>query len=537
MNTHLSDDTLKSYRGRTLTPTALLDADDHLAECEGCRARLAGEAAAAAATVTPAASAAVARVGSNAPAVVLAGALSRDAADDLDAGRPFHMSADLLGGYVDGTLDEIDAEIAESHLASCAKCREEAEDLRRFRAILSTYPAITVSPQAAAAEEPRARRAAARPSWLPWAAFAPIAAGAVVGAFYLGAASSSPRPTDGGSELARLRADNAQLSARAEDALRQAEQARNSAASAQYQIARLRSENGRLIAAVDASRAVPPTPAPLVRPSATPAPDTAPRLTAPKTLLASVRDGASGKLGVDRSGKVIGGESLPADLRRAVASALRNGALPAFSDAARTSLAALAPVVGSVVRGPKEDASAATDRTFSPSAPLNIRVLTGRPTFRWKPLTGADVAGSAPHYVVRVFDAADYSPVAESGLLSKTEWTPEKALPRGRAYVWQVAAQRTAAGGSEEVVTPRPPAPEAKFAVLADTEATALTRDLARADDSRLARGLAYWRTGLLDEAARELDALRAANPDVPAVKKLTEQLAKERAGGTAAGR
>jgi hypothetical protein len=95
--------------------------------------------------------------------------------------------------------------------------------------------------------------------------------------------------------------------------------------------------------------------------------------------------------------------------------------------------------------------------------------------------------------------------VTQSDPLTTTEWTPPRSLRRGASYTWQV----TARVGEEEVASPVPPAPEARFLVLGVEPAKRL-RSVAR---THLALGREYARAGLLDAAERELRAAAEADP------------------------
>ena len=79
-----------------------------------------------------------------------------------------------------------------------------------------------------------------------------------------------------------------------------------------------------------------------------------------------------------------------------------------------------------------------------------------------------------------------------------------------RVYSWQVSASKD----GQEVSSPAPPAPEAKFKVLEQTQADELARVRQQVADSHLTLGLVYARAGLLDDAERELQALAEANRD-----------------------
>jgi hypothetical protein len=180
-------------------------------------------------------------------------------------------------------------------------------------------------------------------------------------------------------------------------------------------------------------------------------------------------------------------ESLPAEWRRDVAAALRAGRLDRPREVA--DLAGAEPVLrGSAAPAP-----------FTLLAPLATAVAGGRPVFRWTPLPGAS------SYEVRVFDPA-LRPVAGGGPLTATEWTPDRPLPGGTVYAWQVAAR----GVGEEVIAQAPPA---LFQVLAPAQERAVAVAARQAGGSPLALGVLYARSGLLDDAERELARVAAANP------------------------
>lgn len=104
MTEHPTKQELDEYRQRVLAPAAFLSVHRHVTACLRCAAQ------------------------SNSPQ-----ALSRDL-DDLHAAlltadddTPYHLSAPEIAAYVRGTLDEIDLEIADSHLDICATCRNEVQ--------------------------------------------------------------------------------------------------------------------------------------------------------------------------------------------------------------------------------------------------------------------------------------------------------------------------------------------------------------------------------------------------------------------------
>src|SRR5690349_4103430 len=106
MAVHLTDGQVSEYRARTLSATALLEIDQHLADCDACRSRL-YDAARSAARLRE---------------------LRRDLAE--------HLTYDQTVACAEGrTASEI-----EQHLRECAMCQSEVDDLRRFRSELASAP-------------------------------------------------------------------------------------------------------------------------------------------------------------------------------------------------------------------------------------------------------------------------------------------------------------------------------------------------------------------------------------------------------------
>lgn len=157
-----------------------------------------------------------------------------------------------------------------------------------------------------------------------------------------------------------------------------------------------------------------------------------------------------------------------------------------------------------VLRGP------AVASELNLRAPLATAVLDGRPTFRWSPLPDAD------SYRVTVFDR-DFNPVADSGPLARTEWTPERPLPAGAVFAWQVKARR----GNAELTAPGPGSPQALFRVLTTDRAAEIERAARAKGGSHLDLGILYAQAGLLDDAERELAAAVRESPDAEPPRKL----------------
>jgi hypothetical protein len=140
--------------------------------------------------------------------------------------------------------------------------------------------------------------------------------------------------------------------------------------------------------------------------------------------------------------------------------------------------------------------------------------LSDRPTFRWSKM------GGATSYVVEVYDD-QFKLVSSSPQVTTLQWTATQALPRGRVYSWQVKAIKD----GQETISPRPPAPQAKFRVLDQTKANEVTRAKRAYGSSHLTLGLLYAEAGLLKEAEAELRLLRRANPDSEIVSNLLRQI------------
>jgi hypothetical protein len=167
-----------------------------------------------------------------------------------------------------------------------------------------------------------------------------------------------------------------------------------------------------------------------------------------------------------------------------------------------------------LARGPeRQRAESGAPPAVRLAEPLSRVVLADRPTFRWR--------GPADWvYRVEIYDER-FAQVAASGTLRATSWTPALPLPRGELLSWKVAA----AGGGEE--TSYPTAPEIPAAFRIATAETASEVSAARATASHLLVGLALWRAGLVEEAAAELAALEAANPDAGIAHQLAASSAR----------
>ena len=161
--------------------------------------------------------------------------------------------------------------------------------------------------------------------------------------------------------------------------------------------------------------------------------------------------------------------------------------------------------------------SAGDDREpFHVVGPVGAAVLSDRPEFRWQARAGAK------SYRVEIFDV-NYNPVATSPVVTATSWTPEKPLERGKVYAWQV----TATGSGEPITAPKPPDPEARFAVVGAAQAEAIEQARKLNPPSHLLLATRLAAAGLCQEAQAELALLASANPASPVPAELTADLAK----------
>ena len=127
---HLTEQQVSAYVNRTLGVSALLQADDHLTECPECCERLQS----------------VLQANTGGTVAVNPVFLELTA-----KGEDFHLSFEQLSAFVEAQLDEVDREIITSHLADCANCLAEVEDLRAFQAELAKQlvfpPAFVPAPK------------------------------------------------------------------------------------------------------------------------------------------------------------------------------------------------------------------------------------------------------------------------------------------------------------------------------------------------------------------------------------------------------
>ena len=240
-------------------------------------------------------------------------------------------------------------------------------------------------------------------------------------------------------------------------------------------------------------------PTPVAQPSSSPEPSLQP---SPALVVAQLNDG-EGVLSLDQEGKLSGAGTLPPAYQNLVKRALTSQRIERSSQ-----LQGLTRPSSSLM------GSGDQPREFSVLEPVGSVLLTDRPAFRWSAME------SATGYVVEVYDD-QFKLAASSPQLTSRAWTMQRPLPRGKVYSWQVKAMQD----GEEVTSPRPPAPQAKFRILDQSKANELARAKRAHPSSHLTLGLLYAEAGLLKEAEQEFRLLLRANPNSTVARNLLRQV------------
>ena len=239
-------------------------------------------------------------------------------------------------------------------------------------------------------------------------------------------------------------------------------------------------------------------PTPVSQPS--PSSEPVPPQPQPVTVVAQLNDGGR-VLALDQEGKLSGADELPAAYRNLVTKALSTQRIERSSQ------------LQGLTRPPSSLMSTDNQKDqFSVLEPAGNVLLTDKPTFRWSTLDGAT------GYVVEVYDDK-FNLVTSSPQLSNPSWTT--TLPRGNVYSWQVKAIKD----GQEITSPRPPAPQAKFRVVDQSKANELARAKRAYGSSHLTLALLYAEAGLLKEAEQELRLLQRSNPNSELARKLLRQI------------
>ena len=242
-------------------------------------------------------------------------------------------------------------------------------------------------------------------------------------------------------------------------------------------------------------------PSPSLQPLPSPTQSLQPEAVAsPVTVVAQLNDGA-GVLSLDQEGKLSGAENLPPAYQNAVKRALTTQRIERSSQ-----LQGLSRPPSSLMSSDNQK------QEFSVVEPAGSVLMTNQPAFRWSRLEGAT------GYVVEVYDD-QFKLAASSPQLTDLSWAT--TLSRGKVYSWQVKAIKD----GQEITSPRPPAPQAKFRILDQGKANELARAKRAYASSHLTLALLYAEAGLLKEAEQELRLLRRANPNSDVARNLLRQV------------
>lgn len=229
-------------------------------------------------------------------------------------------------------------------------------------------------------------------------------------------------------------------------------------------------------------------PSPVAQPS--PSSEPLPSQPEPAPVVAQVNDGGR-VFTLDQEGKLSGADDLPAAYRNLLTKALATQRIEKSSQ------------LQGLTRPPSSLMSSDNQKDqFSVIEPAGRVLLTDKPAFQWSTLDGAT------GYVVEVYDE-QFKSVATSPQVSNSSWST--TLPRGKVYSWQVKAIKD----GQEITSPRPPAPQAKFRVVDQAKANEIAQAKRAYGSSHLTLALLYADAGLLKEAEQELRLLRRTSPEL----------------------
>jgi hypothetical protein len=379
-----------------------------------------------------------------------------------------HLSFEQIAAYVDDELDESDRESLEHHLLLCQMCEAEARDLRLFSQVMD-HPAEQYLPSLPPTGQKKPfifwRSGAARVA----------AAAALILAISTSVLISRRQITTLQSLVSELQQTREKLEANVTELKEENQSIRRDYEANKAALSDLQAQLNRYQPDAHATESE-----------------------EHGATILTLNDGGL-QITLDAKGNLLGLESLPRTWQQEVRAALLNEDVKAPRWLSELKGKPITLLNGSGV-----------SVAFDLIGPIGKVVETNRPTFRWHPLEGAS------GYAVAVFDSK-FNKVAESGLIQALEWVPPQALRRGTVYSWQVTALKD----GKEIMSPHPPASEAKFRVLEQAIATELERAREQHAGSNLILGVLHAQAGLLDQAERDFQTLADQNPRSFVAKKL----------------
>ena len=392
--------------------------------------------------------------------------------------RHEHVEYNQLIAIADNKLDKTDREIIDTHLTTCAECREDVRSFLAFAKQIEPELGVRYGPAVGRSR----RQMIFWPNWLRGLTWNPIYAAAVI---IIGIAL-----VIGVTLFLKRRAANLE--------------------------AKQTPPQGIVGPAThtptpqNQAVAVQPTPAP-VPSEQLPRHEPSPSLTVKNreplkpgknAVAVAVLKDESGTVTVDPAGNVSGLDEIPQKTRQEISEALLAANIKA--PAIETELAGTPINLRGRGNGP----------TFKLLSPARTVINSDRPSFEWEKLAGAT------SYRVSVGDLRGHE-ITKSEELSadQTRWTPPTSLKRGEIYVWEVEATID----SKKIVSPGASAPQMRFKILSASSAQELEQlEKVR---SHLAFGVFYAREGMVGEAEREFEILVRDNPRSPVLKKLLNQI------------
>lgn len=470
MPEHLPSQMIELFIARKLAPADLLTVAQHLAVCDICRTQ------------------------SNQLKNTSSGILYLRSNLQEEFTEHSHLSYEQLAAFVDSSLNQAERETAAVHIAACAACAKEVQELELLKSSLVTYPNLAVNKEdsfaaSQASDVAGELRIIVKPKppepsatiWqnlaaffrgvLPQSAFA-IAAALLVVAVIIGF-------------LVRNSTNQPQIAQSPESGTKPATTVSNppdGAAPPSISQANKNTAPPQLAQNNPSNTNV----------QSSPGNSPADAKTAGKRIEIPVNIGDGTSVA-----------TLPEGYETIIKQALTNQTI--------VRPAVIADLAGkpSNLMGKKNE-----NESFALINPVGTVIQDETPTFRWQPLSGATT------YTVYVLDL-NFSVIAKSQPLSTTSWTMPQSLKRGGIYVWQVTATKN----GKEITAPAAPRPEARFKILEQTKTNEMQRFARERADSHLILGTIYAHNGLLDEAEREFQMAIDQNQDADKAKKLLQSV------------
>jgi FtsZ-binding cell division protein ZapB len=373
---HISEQDSERYRKRVMTSDELFATSFHLAVCDACHNRFAGED-----ILEP-------------TYTFIRDELKAAQDEDLD-----HIGSEQLAAYVDQKLSWPDREVVETHFEVCSQCNLMAEKLRlNSRSFGGAH----------APDKPSSRASIGRVLAPAWGAPIQIAGAALAGALLVWLVAQPLRSQVAGlrAEIEELRRTNATLNQEI-TTLGSLEVERDQYA---RESERLRHENEASQAVIN--RLEKDIAQKQVRSPMTPVFSSLPVVTL---------NDESGPVILNEKGNITGINSLAVSYQRLIKTALTTGRVKT------------PPLIGTLRGKSSRTMGAASSTPFALLTPRGTVIESDRPTFRWQSL--AEASG----YTVTLLDSR-LNKVVTSPLLHTSEWQMPSRLKRGGIYSWQVKA-------------------------------------------------------------------------------------------------